>query len=250
MTEIEALVRRQYEHQVIVGCYIDNARNLGLWESERLLFDRFFDPREPVLDIGCGAGRVAFGLYEMGFSNVTGLDISPRMIDAGRSDAMARGIPIEFICGDAGDMPFEDEAFHACIFSFNGLMTIPFRESRRRALKEIRRVLHPKGVFLFTTHLRGAGNSGGFWQEEEENWQAGCRDPRLEEFGDLVFPDTISEIPVEGFIHVPTEDEVLEDLALAGLRVTYVRPRNEIVVESPAVAAQTNNCVFWATMRL
>lgn len=247
MTELERLVRRQYEHDAIVGCYIDNARHLGLWESEKVVTAQFLDPLKPVLDIGCGAGRVTFGMYELGFYDITGLDASEKMIAACREDAAALHYPMEFVWGDACAMPFADETFESCVFSFNGLMTIPHRKKRRMALEEIARVLTPTGVFLFTTHLRG--EDGEFWQEEMESWQKGKQDSRLNEFGDLVFPDTISEIPVDGFIHVPTRDEVLEDLFRAGLQAVYIRARSDIVTESPAVAAQTNNCVFWVATK-
>ena len=47
--------------------YVEAVTTVGLWESERLLMGRYVPQNGAVLDIGCGAGRTTFGLYEAGY---------------------------------------------------------------------------------------------------------------------------------------------------------------------------------------
>lgn len=71
-----------------------------------------YTPRQaPILDIGCGAGRTTFGLYEVGYRNIIGCDLSASMIDAARRIARERDLPIPFDIVDATSMPYEDERF-------------------------------------------------------------------------------------------------------------------------------------------
>ena len=56
---------------------------MGLWESERLLMDKYVSRDGAVLDIGCGAGRTTFGLYGEGYRDING--IRPVLIDDLRS---------------------------------------------------------------------------------------------------------------------------------------------------------------------
>ncbi len=53
-----------------------------------------------VADLGCGTGTLAVLLAEDGH-DVTGLDVSPRMIGRARAKALAAGAPARFAIGDA-----------------------------------------------------------------------------------------------------------------------------------------------------
>ena len=55
--------------------YVEAVTTVGLWESERLLMDKYVSRDGAVLDIGCGAGRTTFGLYEAGRHTVTGFGL-------------------------------------------------------------------------------------------------------------------------------------------------------------------------------
>ncbi|MCS7003571.1 MAG: class I SAM-dependent methyltransferase, partial [Dehalococcoidia bacterium] len=181
---IEDVVRSFDGH---VGYYAHAALTLGLWASERATFARYLPRDGRILDIGCGAGRTTFGLFEMGFTDLEGYDLHEQMIARARALADSLDYPIPFTVGDARAMPYADSSFAAAIFSFNGLMQTPRRSDRRVILTEIRRVLAPNGVFVFTTHDRDAEPRWrGFWRDEHARWRSGQRDPRLHEFGDRV----------------------------------------------------------------
>ena len=51
-------VRADFNHITTVIHYTRAAHELGLWESERILIERYFPDRDTrLLEAGCGAGR-------------------------------------------------------------------------------------------------------------------------------------------------------------------------------------------------
>ena len=51
---------------------------------------------DSVLDIGCGGGRFAFAMEQRGAKNVLGIDLSPKMIDGCRANALELGSKAKF----------------------------------------------------------------------------------------------------------------------------------------------------------
>ena len=66
--------------------YTKAIENIGLWKSEKHVINKYFDKDKSILDIGCGAGRTTFNLYEMGYKNIIGLDLTPEMISAAKKN--------------------------------------------------------------------------------------------------------------------------------------------------------------------
>lgn len=93
-------------------------------------------PGERVLDIAAGTGTSSAAIAKGG-AEVTALDFSAGMVKVGRK----RQPHIEFIVGDAEELPFGDEEFDAVTISF-GLRNV---NRPKTALAEMYRVLKPGG---------------------------------------------------------------------------------------------------------
>jgi ubiquinone/menaquinone biosynthesis C-methylase UbiE len=238
-------VRQHFRDPRAVEHYSRAAANLGLWISEEKVFQQIFQPDQTLLELGCGAGRIAIGLWELGYRQVLGVDFSPEMVERARRLAKLLEYGISFRCGDATALEFEDNLFDGAVFGFNGLMQIPRRERRQKAMSEVARVVRPGGFFVFTTHDRANRRYSRFWEEEKVRWAKGGHDPRLEEFGDRYF-----EAP-EGctFMHIPNREEVLEDLAGAGWVRREDFLRCEVAREPADVREFSDECRFWIAQK-
>ena len=192
------------------------SKKRGLWELETFPFDKYFHHADSILDIGCNTGSTAFALYKKGFHHITGLDPSPSKIQEARKFSQGENMEIPFLLGSATKIPLKDSSFDHAFFSFHGLMKIPQRKNRILALKEIHRVLRPGGIFLFTTPNRDSNERYlNFWEQEEMIWRENKQDERLYEFGDIFTKGK----PDEAYLHIPSQQEVLDCLEEAQLTV-------------------------------
>jgi ubiquinone/menaquinone biosynthesis C-methylase UbiE len=107
-----------------------------------------------VLDVACGAGNATIPAAKSA-AKTTGLDITPELIEAGKKRAAEEGVEIEWIEGDAQDLPFDDGSFDV-VFSVFGCMFAP---DHRKTAEELVRVLKPGGRMVVAA-WRPEGNVG------------------------------------------------------------------------------------------
>ncbi|MBI3857690.1 MAG: class I SAM-dependent methyltransferase [Planctomycetes bacterium] len=242
----QTFARQAYSHPGAVRGYSRAVSRVGLWKCEKAFFARHLPTEGRILDLGCGAGRTTFGLWKEGYRDLLGADLSPVMIREARKHAASRRLKIRFRVADACRLSFPAGSFEGCVFSFNGLMTIPKRAQRLAALRGIRRVLAPGGRFVFTTHQRlGRARERSLWRKERALWKAGRQDPRLHDFGDQL----IEELGRPTFVHVPDRREILDCLERAGLE-WLEDEYPDLGRESKAVRNfVSHGCRFWAARR-
>jgi SAM-dependent methyltransferase len=96
---------------------------------------------QEILDVAAGNGNFAVLAAREG-AGVVALDISPGQVERGRSRSEAEGLSIDWVEGDAEDLPFEDERFD-CVGSVFGAMLAPRPEL---AAREMFRVVRPGGT--------------------------------------------------------------------------------------------------------
>lgn len=238
-------VKSYFENNSVVEQYAEAAARLGLWLSEEKIFTRLFKQEDSILELGCGVGRIAIGLHELGYRNILATDYSRPMIQRLRSLAKLLEYAIPSQVADATELNFEDAVFDGAIFGFNGLMQIPESAMREQALREIHRVLRPGAWFTFTTHDRERSAHQDFWQAEQVRWTEGTQLPELEVFGDR------AEETADGlhFMHVPTVSEIESLLEKSGFRLEATVMRSELCDESDDVKAFSDDCRFWVVQK-
>ena len=238
-------VKSLFRNDSIVAHYESAAVEIGLWRSEEAVFRRVFTPAETVLELGCGGGRIALGLWELGYHRILATDFSREMVTAARRLAKKLGYAVPMRVADATRLTFEDGMFDGAIFGFNGIMQIPVADRRAQALREIWRVTRAGGRLVFTTHDRSVGAHAVFWSEEQQRWDAGERDPRLVEWGDRVVEASHGLF----YIHIPTRDEVIALLRVTGWDLVDDAMRSEICEESASVETFASDCRFWVVQK-
>lgn len=107
-------------------------------------FKDYINEGDTILDLGCGNGRL-YQLFEENQVNYIGIDQSEELIDI----AQTRVSEGKFFVSDMKDVPLQDNFIDTifCIATFHHL---PDRDSRRKALSEMKRVLKPGGSIIMT----------------------------------------------------------------------------------------------------
>jgi SAM-dependent methyltransferase len=100
-----------------------------------------------ILDYGCGHGRLCGELAAQGFTQLLGLDSSPKMIRLARE----RNPDIEFSVVESRRVPCEDASLDAVLL-FAVLTCIPEADSQRALVTNLRRALRPGGLLLVSDY--------------------------------------------------------------------------------------------------
>ena len=99
-----------------------------------------------VLDVATGTGDLAMAIATLNPQNITGIDISEKMLEVGRGKIAETGLGnlITLIRADAEMIPFPDNSFDAVTVAFG----VRNYENLELGLLEMLRVLKPGGVML------------------------------------------------------------------------------------------------------
>tara|TARA_B100001057_G_scaffold251328_1_gene251596 strand:- start:7777 stop:8610 length:834 start_codon:yes stop_codon:yes gene_type:complete len=235
-----------YKGQSVLEHYEEATRRVGAWASEQLVLRQSFPDRQAsLLELGCGTGRICLSLWMLGYENLTGTDFAKDMIKRALQAQKERASGVRFAVEDATRLSYSEESFHGVIFGFNGLMQIPGRGNRVRAMSEAFRVLKKGGRFVFTTHDRAFPKWKKFWSVEKKKWRSGQQDKSLIDFGDRFEETPRGKL----FIHVPAVTEIREDLKKAGFLVERDLLRSRVAEESELVKKFSDECRFWVARK-
>jgi SAM-dependent methyltransferase len=113
-----------------------------VYTAERFIKD------QPVLEVGCGRGRLAQRLAGGGFQ-VIAVDKSPQMVDAARQRLAGTRLPAEVICADGGSLPLPDASVGTIINTFPTRYVLA-----KETWAEYSRVLRPGGRWVCILGVR------------------------------------------------------------------------------------------------
>jgi ubiquinone/menaquinone biosynthesis C-methylase UbiE len=187
-------------------------------------------PDDELLDMGCGTGRFTVPVAER-VKAVSGLDLSPMMLETARKKLADRGLTADLREGDMAALPFPDESFDVVVCML-ALMHIP-REDRQQVFHEVARVLKPGGRFVM-----------GVKNTVFERMFGGDRFAAIDitdvEHEELIFTGTRTGEDMTAPWHSFSPDEVTSLSAVAGLTLAHLRGNSPISVWlADAVLADT-----------
>jgi SAM-dependent methyltransferase len=136
-TELKARHRAMWAS----GNYPSMVETFLLPLGPRLVSAAGIGPGMRVLDVAAGTGNASLPAARAG-ALVTASDLTPELLDAGRHDADAAGLEIEWVQADAERLPFDDESFDV-VMSCIGVMFAPHHQE---AADELVRVCRPGGT--------------------------------------------------------------------------------------------------------
>ncbi|HEX5467838.1 MAG TPA: class I SAM-dependent methyltransferase [Gaiellaceae bacterium] len=125
--------------------------------GERVVERAGVEPGMDVLDVACGTGNAARPAARAG-ARVTGLDLTPELLAAGREQAEAEGLEIEWVEGNVEKLPFADGSFDR-VFSTVGHM---FALRHRVVADEMMRVTRAGGTIATCTWTPDGSVGGVF----------------------------------------------------------------------------------------
>ncbi len=114
-----------------------------------------------VLDAGCGTGNFSRKLALKGCL-VTGIDISPKMVEMAKAQSVEFGEAINYLVMDAHRLDFPDECFDAVL----SMAAVEFLRAPRKALGEMLRVAKKGGGVLIGT-INGNSKWGKLYSDRK-----------------------------------------------------------------------------------
>jgi ubiquinone/menaquinone biosynthesis C-methylase UbiE len=162
------LTRRLHQMQVwIMPAEVNRDRFRRYWDKasasydkQMQFFERMLAPDSRTWVCGQAVGDILEVAIGTGLNlphyaadvRLTGVDLSPAMLDLARGRARQLGRRVDLREADASALPFAAACFDTVVCTF-GLCAIP---DDSRAVGEMSRVLRPGGLLLLADHVAGA----------------------------------------------------------------------------------------------
>lgn len=162
-----------------------------------------------ILDVGCGTGNFSLKLARKG-CQVTGIDLSEKMLSLARKKAKEEGLPVIFCLMDAADLQFRNETFDGVI----SMTSFEFMEEPEKTMKEMLRVLKKGGSLLIGT-INRESSWGEMYLSAGEKKESVFSHARLKTLDELKTLEAPYFVAAEECLFIPPdlEDEKLKEIA-------------------------------------
>lgn len=174
---------------VTVGLMMWSSKSGKLRQRERLIDTVGLLGNENVLDVGCGRGLLLNGMARrLSEGKSFGIDIWRNVDQSGNSpeatlaNAKAEEVAdrVEIRTADMRDLPFPDKSMDVVVSSL-AIHNVPDRDGRAKAIREIVRVLKPKGRLA----IQDIRNTDEYAKTLKD---FGWRDVKLSGLSFMIFP--------------------------------------------------------------
>lgn len=108
---------------------------------------------ELVLDLGCGTGVITLMLAERGF-DMTGVDISPEMLDVARERAEEKGLDVLWLCQDMREFELYGTV-DAAVMTNDAINYLLKNKDLDAVFSLVHNYLVPEGIFIFDISTKG-----------------------------------------------------------------------------------------------
>jgi SAM-dependent methyltransferase len=120
----------------------------NLIPAEIYIIQKYLQPHLSTVEAGTNGGRILFRMQEMGFTDLTGFDYVPELID--RAIERDPNRSINFEVGDAIQLAYPTDRFDQIIYLQQIICLIETEPDRLKAMQESYRILKPGGTGLFS----------------------------------------------------------------------------------------------------
>jgi SAM-dependent methyltransferase len=105
------------------------------------------DKTRRTLDLACGSGRHAISLARRGYQDVTGVDLSPTLLDEGNAEATRTGVSVNFLEQDMRELRLEG-LFDLVLNVFTSFGYFELDEENAMVIQSVASLLSTEGTFV------------------------------------------------------------------------------------------------------
>ena len=142
-------LKRTHRITWAAGDYAAVAEHIAEAPPRDLIARTALEPGLDVLDVATGTGNIALRAAARGCT-VVGLDLTPELFDTARQRAVRLGVTVEWLEGDAEQLPFAASSFDRVLSAFG----VQFAPRHQRVADELVRVLRPGGLIAVAAPSR------------------------------------------------------------------------------------------------